>query len=280
MPQQRRSAPGARTPAKKAARGPAARRASGKTRAALTREGVLEATIRMLDKQGEEKLTLRGLAAELGSGVASIYWYAENKDQLLDVATGEIISRAVADYRRGEAGADADSESTRGGEPAFQPDPDTSAETADALNEVRKLILSLYRQMEMHPWLPIRLMRSDPDVDGSLEFWEQLGRPLQRTTLSVKQQLTATMTLMNYASGTGAENAFRTQMQDSGQVMELQAMGEQVARWKALSAGDFPFVRSVVDVFMDHDDSEQFVDGLDLTLRGIEYQANQAQRSQ
>lgn len=268
--------PRERTPRARANQRTRQRRRTPKSRATLTRESVLDTTIALLDNQGEDKLTVRGLAAELGSGAASIYWYAENKEQLLNIATGEIISRAVAEHRTRIEGSSESAVELASGKkiPPFQPHKATSKTTAEALNEARDLVLCLFKQMELHPWLPMRLMRSDPDMDGSLEFWELLGRPLQRTSLTVEQQFTATMTLMNYAGGTGAEMAFRAQMLDSGEVQELQAMGEQVERWKALSQENFPFVRSIVDTFLHHEDSAQFIGGLDLLLRGLEFEAS------
>lgn len=63
------------------------------TRAALTREEVLEAAAALVRQHGPAALTMRGLAAELGTAVTSIYWHVGNRESLLDA----LVERTVAD---------------------------------------------------------------------------------------------------------------------------------------------------------------------------------------
>ena len=53
--------------------------------------------VALLDEAGEPALTFRALAARLGGGVASIYWYVASKDELLDRATDQVMGRVLAD---------------------------------------------------------------------------------------------------------------------------------------------------------------------------------------
>ncbi len=43
--------------------------------------------------------------------------------------------------------------------------------------------------------------------------------------------------------------------------------------WRALDAEVFPFVHEIVDEFAGHDDRDQFLAPLDLTLAGLRLQA-------
>ncbi|MFC9797129.1 TetR/AcrR family transcriptional regulator [Streptomyces sp. NPDC127584] len=62
-------------------------------RAALTREEVLEAAAALVRRHGPDALTMRRLAADLGTAVTSIYWHVGNRESLLD----SLAERTVAD---------------------------------------------------------------------------------------------------------------------------------------------------------------------------------------
>lgn len=60
-------------------------------RPSLTREDVLAAAGRLVRDQGPQALTMRRLAAELGTAVTSIYWHVGNRESLLDA----LVTRAI-----------------------------------------------------------------------------------------------------------------------------------------------------------------------------------------
>ncbi|HET6353310.1 TetR/AcrR family transcriptional regulator [Streptomyces sp.] len=60
-------------------------------RTALTREEVLEAAASLVRQHGPGALTMRKLAAELGTAVTSIYWHVGNRESLLDA----LVERTV-----------------------------------------------------------------------------------------------------------------------------------------------------------------------------------------
>ncbi|WP_406370730.1 TetR/AcrR family transcriptional regulator [Streptomyces sp. NBC_00647] len=62
-------------------------------RPALTRDEVLETAAGLVKRHGPDALTMRGLAAELGTAVTSIYWHVGNRESLLDA----LVERTVAD---------------------------------------------------------------------------------------------------------------------------------------------------------------------------------------
>lgn len=141
----------------------AARRTS-RRRTTLSVEAIVDAAIAFLDREGAEKLTLRGLAAELDSGVASLYWYASGKDQLMAMVADEVLGRALAEDERLAAEgrlAPAPFEEF----PAPTPDPRTSPATAAALADLRRLSLCLFAQMLEHRWLAAQLIHAGPDEE-------------------------------------------------------------------------------------------------------------------
>lgn len=66
-------------------------------REALTRDQIVDAAIRLLDKEGLGALSMRRLGQELGAGATSLYWHVRNKDELLDLVVDRIIGEVVAE---------------------------------------------------------------------------------------------------------------------------------------------------------------------------------------
>ncbi|GGU91957.1 hypothetical protein GCM10010211_68430 [Streptomyces albospinus] len=61
------------------------------TRTALTGEEVLDTAARLILTHGPGALTMRRLAAELGTAVTSIYWHVGNRESLLDALVERTI---------------------------------------------------------------------------------------------------------------------------------------------------------------------------------------------
>ncbi|MFD9220917.1 TetR/AcrR family transcriptional regulator [Streptomyces sp. NPDC060064] len=60
-------------------------------RTALTRDEVLDSAAALVRQHGPQALTMRKLAAELGTAVTSIYWHVGNRESLLDA----LVERTV-----------------------------------------------------------------------------------------------------------------------------------------------------------------------------------------
>jgi AcrR family transcriptional regulator len=72
----------------------AAHRARGQ-RAGLTRQAVLEAAVRLVDREGMTALSMRRLGAELGVEAMTLYHHVPNKSALLDGMIEQIVAEAV-----------------------------------------------------------------------------------------------------------------------------------------------------------------------------------------
>jgi AcrR family transcriptional regulator len=70
---------------------PPARKAPARV---LSQEAVVDAGMRVLDAEGYDALSMRRVAAELGTGPASLYAHVANKDELLDL----MIDRVAGEY--------------------------------------------------------------------------------------------------------------------------------------------------------------------------------------
>ncbi|WP_329115257.1 TetR/AcrR family transcriptional regulator [Streptomyces sp. NBC_01465] len=75
-------------------------------RTSLTREEVLDAAADLVKQHGPSGLSMRKLAAELGTAVTSIYWHVGNREQLLDALVERTVEEMGAIVPRGSAPAE------------------------------------------------------------------------------------------------------------------------------------------------------------------------------
>lgn len=60
--------------------------------AGLSRDRIVSTAVRLLDAEGLAAFSMRRLAAELGVTPMSVYWYVDNKDDLLELALDEALT--------------------------------------------------------------------------------------------------------------------------------------------------------------------------------------------
>lgn len=59
--------------------------------APLSLERIVQAAVELMDARGVDGLTMRRLADHLGSGVMSLYWHVDSKEDVLDLALGSVM---------------------------------------------------------------------------------------------------------------------------------------------------------------------------------------------
>src|SRR4051794_22963605 len=101
------------SPQGRTARAGSAPAGGGRRRASHSMEAVVSEAVAILDEAGAAALTFRSLAARLGGGVASIYWYVSSKDELLDRAADHVLA-AVLTATKPFSGSDDPIEDLRG----------------------------------------------------------------------------------------------------------------------------------------------------------------------
>lgn len=60
---------------------------------AITAEAILDAAAQLIELDGVEAFTMRGLAEQLGVAVTSIYWHVGGKDKLFDSLVDRLLSQ-------------------------------------------------------------------------------------------------------------------------------------------------------------------------------------------
>lgn len=66
-----------------------------RSRTPLSRERIVQVAIELIDAEGTEAVTMRRVAAELGTGAASLYAHVESREEILALAHEEIVSALV-----------------------------------------------------------------------------------------------------------------------------------------------------------------------------------------
>jgi AcrR family transcriptional regulator len=221
----------------------------GRRRASHSLDTVLREAIAILDESGEPALTFRALAARLGGGVASIYWYVDGRDELLELATEQVMGGVLAD-----------SEPLTHG-----PDPVTN---------VRAIALALFDEFVRRPWFGAFMLRNSGLQPNSMAMFERLGQQLMRLDLTPKQRFHAVSSVVSYVVGVAidlAEPPPKEYLESGLAPAEfLRVLGD---RWRALDPEAFPFAHQVADEMATHDDVDVFRSGLDLLLDGLRLQA-------
>jgi AcrR family transcriptional regulator len=224
-------------------------RARGRQRASHSLDTVLAEAIAILDEAGEPALTFRALAARLGGGVASIYWYVGSRDELLERATEEVMGRVLADS-----------------EPLIHgPDP---------VDNVRAVALALFDEFVRRPWFGQYMLRNNGLQPNSMAMYERLGQQLLGLDLTPRQRFHAVSSIVSYVVGVAADLAEPPPKEFLESGMDRAGFLAAFAdRWRALDPDEFPFAHDAADELATHDDLDVFRSGLDLLLAGLRLQA-------
>lgn len=207
----------------------------------LTREGIIEASIELLDHHGEEGLTFRALSERLATGPGAIYWHVANKGELLIAACDAIVACALA------------------------------ARLVDLAPQatIRAVALGIFDAMDAHPWVGSALIRAELH-SPLVRIVEPIGRQVRALGVPEKEQWAAVSALLSYILGVGGQNAANGQFARTRGITRADFLEAVATSWSQLNPEDYPFVRSVTGQLRAHDDRADFLAGIDLILRGLE----------
>lgn len=197
----------------------------------LSLERIVATAIELLDAEGIDRLTMRGLADRLGSGVMSLYWHIDNKEDVFDLALD-----AVLDYR----GTRAPDEAT-----------DWRAEVVHMLEDWRASMLR-------HPWsaslLPRRAL--GPNILSRLEM---LSRTLSRAGVADADLNAAIWSLWNFVMGATITRA-SFDLSDEDKAAAQQRLADRGERYPTIERSR---------LLLDDDWGGTFRKGLNFLLDGI-----------
>nr|WKF60186.1 Tetracycline repressor protein class D [Paraburkholderia busanensis] len=211
----------------------------------LSRDQIIEASIALLDNGGESGLTFRALSERLATGAGAIYWYVDNKSDLLTAACDAVIAGTV--------------------------DATSNAATLDASPKaaIRALALGMFDAIDAHPWVGAALTRA-PGQLPTVRIFECIGQQVRALGVPKKAEWGAVSALLSYILGVSGQNAANAHVARELDADRTRFLDEVATMWSELDANEFPFTRSVAGRLRSHDDRGDFLTGIDLILAGIE----------
>jgi len=211
-------------------------------------DAVLTGAVSLLDEAGQQGLTFRALAARLGGGVGSIYWYVSSRDELLDRAADHVMADVLTAI-----------------EPIGSDDP---------IDDLRSIGVTVFDAIVDRPWLGAYVLRDTGVQEHSLKVYERIGEEVLRLHLTPRQGCHAASAIVGFVLGTAADMGQELpEALLSGELAPDEYMSRVVDQWRALDPAEFPFVHHIIDEFAGHEDADQFLAGLDLLLAGLRLQA-------
>jgi AcrR family transcriptional regulator len=221
-------------------------RQARRRREPISRDAIVAAAIRLLDREGLAALSMRRLGEELGAGAASLYWHVGSKDGLLDLVFDEIIGEGQV------------------------PDPDP-ARWREQLKDVAR---AQRRTSLRHRYLVRISIGRIPMGPNALRYSERVLAILRAGGLSPRLAVQGYLLLIATVNGftldeTGVEDGAEGSAPHRDPA-SLKETGNMVRDYIASLPGDvFPHMTSLADEFAFADDDERFELLIDIFIDGL-----------
>lgn len=216
-------------------------RPRAKPRIPLTRDAIVDAALRVLDREGLDGLSMHQVAKELGTGAASLYWHVRNKGELLQL----LSERLAAEMEL--------------------PDPDPSR-WGEQLKDIGRQMRARSRQHRDGARITLGRVPSGPAIARVTEWMFELLTPA-----GIPDRVIALLGDMA-ALYVGAY-AFEESLGLASPTGEDLPPEQIVAMFRdyllSLPADRFPHVHRAIDDLFGGDADDRFEFGLDVIVRGI-----------
>ncbi|PWJ07680.1 TetR family transcriptional regulator [Streptomyces sp. NWU49] len=219
------------------------RRPSRGPKPGLTLERVVEAAIEVADRDGLGAVSMRRIAAELGTGTMSLYRYVPGKGELLDLMLDRVQRPSDDPADLGDGGWRA------------------------ALEALGHATLALYRR---HPWL-LEVNQSRPILGPSaLDGMEKVLARIKPMGLSDPELMSVIMLIDGYVVGAARTQLYEQEAERSSGLTDAQFWeAQRPALEKAMTSGRYPVLAGLSeDTF--GPDFDHFAFGLQRILDGLE----------
>jgi AcrR family transcriptional regulator len=201
----------------------------------LTTAAILDAYIRLADRDGPQAATLRRLGAELGVDATAVYRHFRDKDAILEAVADRLLNELAERHR-----------------PA-----------GEWRNDIRAMCIEGRQMYLAHPKLARVISASPEPLPGNMRIAEVAIGHLRSAGLSDREAALAYEALAAYVAGSSSLEA------DIG----TESADQWRRRVAALDGATFPHAVAVADLLY-RDDDAAFEFGLDLLLDGLEARAS------
>ncbi|SFR92135.1 transcriptional regulator, TetR family [Microbacterium sp. cf046] len=198
-----------------------------------TREQIARTALAIADAEGFDAVTMKRIAAELGSATMTLYYYVRTKADIIALMHDAILEEVLI--------------------PADELPEDWREATAEISRRSRSALIA-------HPWSPASLN----DVQfgpNAMRHYEQSLAALRGTTLTTAQKITLTGILDDYVIGS-ALHTIETMGRARAAELNPAAVTEAIAFGTSLlSSGDFPEMSALSASMGERSDDDPPADG-------------------
>ncbi len=214
----------------------------------ITREGLLDAAMQIVDTEGLDGLTMRRLGQAVGAVPAMVYRFFADKSELVEALADRLFAQA-RDHR-----------SSAGPAPAPLCPPE--------LEQLRQGAHSIRRALLAHPALVAAAVRRPPRQKATLHGMDAGLELLLEAGVEPEAAAKGYQAVLFYTLGFAAIEAPFAAAPDGG----AQDQADTHAVLAALPAAEYPHIAATVDHLYGPDLTGQFDHGLRLLLTGLRLQ--------
>ncbi|HET9899291.1 MAG TPA: TetR/AcrR family transcriptional regulator [Streptosporangiaceae bacterium] len=207
----------------------------------LSVAAIVAAAIEVIDHSGLTGLSMRRVAEQLGTGVASLYAHVSGKDELLELVYDELVGQV----------------------PLEKPDP------ARWREQVRQMMRGLRDILAAHSDAALAGLGRMPTSPQTLAAAESLVAVLKAGGLTDRVIALGLDQLILYVSACAFESSLYAKGRADTEDLE-RYFTEVHSFYAALPQDRFPVLTAVAPVMFDHGGEERFEFGLDLLIAGME----------
>lgn len=216
-------------------------RPAAAARTPLTREGIVEAAVRVLDRHGLDGVSMRAVAEELGTGAASLYWHVRNKEALLELVVDRVLGEIELP----------------------PPEPARWQEQLKEVARTTRLVLRRHRDVARFTLGRVPL---GPNLVRIAEWQLAL---LRAAGVPDRACAYAGDLFGLYLGAYGTEESMGPQS-PTGEALPPEAVIDMMRGYfRSLPADRFPNIVALADELMRADPDERFEFGLDVLVRGL-----------
>lgn len=219
------------------------RRPSRGPKPTLTLDQIVEAAVRVADAEGLESVSMRRVAAELGTGTMSLYRYVPGKAELLDLMLDRVQRPSENPADLGDGG------------------------WRSALEAMARATLALYRR---HPWL-LQVNQSRPILGPSaLDGMEKVLARIKPMGLTDPELVSAIVMIDGYVVGAARTQLYQREAERRTGLTDMEFWQAQAPILeKVMTSGRYPVLASL-DENTWSPEFDHFEFGLQRILDGLE----------
>jgi AcrR family transcriptional regulator len=207
----------------------------------LSRDAIVEAALRVVDREGLDATSMRRVAEELGAAPSALYWHVRNKDELLQLVLDRVVGEIELPPR----------------------DPESWQEQLKALAREMRRVLASHRDIAR---VTIGSIPAGPNALLIAEWMNALLREagLPDRTVALFGDLAGL-----YVGAYAYEESLGLASPTGEELPPEQVLAMLQEYWASLPKERFPHTLALLDRLFEGDRDERFEFGLDVLVRGL-----------